>query len=131
MVELAEPVGLVLMDDDPGIVELLRDTCPEYYQVVVAAGTCGDIRGVMDQIISFQGILVAVLDQVLPDGLGEEIAWEIKEVRADALVVSFSGYLRSWGDANFQKGKQIFAFWDNIHELLLQAKKCREIVRTS
>lgn len=118
---MVEKIGVFLMDDEEMMRELLRETCPQEYQVLGEAATCQEAREKIPGIADFPGVLVAVLDGTLPDGRGEEIAKEFKEAREDTFVVSFSGDAtpQTWGDANFQKGGgSIFDLWKDLGKLI-------------
>jgi len=127
MIDTQIPIGIFLLDGEEPIRTFLRDECPEEYQILGEAATCKEARGMFPQLISFEGIVVGILDGTLPDGRGEDIALELKQARPDILTVSFSGdhIPQTWADANFQKPGSMLNLWRDVEELVSQIERCR------
>ena len=74
-------IGIFFLEDEPDMFELLKDTCPEEYKVLGEAKTCKEAREKIPELVSFDEIMVTILDGNLPDGYGEDIALEFKRAR--------------------------------------------------
>jgi DNA-binding NtrC family response regulator len=86
---------VLLVDDDPSLIRILIAGLRAHGLTPIAAGTAADALAVIaDPTV---GIDVIVMDVVLPDSFGAQVAMERTLYRPDVPVVYMSGYAR--GDA--------------------------------
>lgn len=89
------PLRVLLVDDDAGLIKSLTKALEARGMTVLSAGTAADALALIaDPAV---GIDIVVMDLVLPDSWGSQVAMEQTLYRPDVPVVYISGYAR--GDA--------------------------------
>jgi DNA-binding NtrC family response regulator len=88
---MASHFHILIVEDEPLIVEILRETLEEQYRVS-SANTVEEAR----ECLRASHVDVALVDSVLPDGHGDEVAAYAKAY--GAAVIQMSGYLQEIDD---------------------------------
>ena len=123
-------IGVFFVDDDKEFRKSLRGECPNpnKYQFLGEAASCQEARDKIPEFVSFQGILVVMMDSCLPDGRGQDIAREFTTARPETLVVSLSAMTlrEKWGHANFRKPvSSMPRLWGAVEQLVSGTGKYR------
>jgi signal transduction histidine kinase len=78
---------ILLVDDNPALVDNLREILEDGGYEVLASGTAADARR-----IAASGFDVALVDLRLPDGRGHDLAAELKALQPEAEVILLTGF---------------------------------------
>ncbi len=96
--------NIFLLDDHPVVRDILSASLDRRgHRVVVEAGSCGEARGLMDEIQA-QGVTASILDNRLGDGSGSEIAEELRKRGLGGVLISHStSEDLTWADHHVSK----------------------------
>ena len=82
---------IMVVDDEPAIVELVAETLKDAGYTVCTASSIEEAEGVLQK----EEVVLAVMDIYLPDGTGLDLARKIKAVGAKIPVIIMTGTPKS------------------------------------
>ena len=92
---------LLIVEDKGTVSYLLTQRAQEENHLVVGkAARVAQVRAFLESGLD---ITVAIIDQNLPDGSGDEVARLIREKYPEVWIVSFGHKEQKWGDINLSK----------------------------
>ncbi len=122
--DVEEPLSVLLIDDDPMMLESLAMALEDYgFRVLTASSGLGGLR-----VFREQRPAAVLTDIVMPGQDGLETMRQIRRDQPDAKVIAISGQLDKWdyldlaeklgADATFAKGGDVKRLVETLNQIL-------------
>ena len=99
--EEGQPIAILVVDDDPGVLALVR-RCLDDQRVTLIEASCG--KDALELIMTGPALDLLITDLRMPEIEGDELARQIRAVEPDVKVL----YLTSHVDSQFEAKPQLW-----------------------
>jgi two-component system cell cycle sensor histidine kinase/response regulator CckA len=100
-VEEGQPIAILVVDDDPGVLEVVR-RCLDDQRVTLIEASCG--KDALELIMAGPALDLLITDLRMPEMEGDELAGQVRAVEPDVRVL----YLTSHLDRQFEAKPQLW-----------------------
>jgi hypothetical protein len=100
-VEDRQPIAILVVDDDPGVLEVVR-RCLDDQRVTLIEASCG--KDALELIMTGPALDLLITDLRMPEMEGDELAGQVRAVEPDVKVL----YLTSHVDRQFEAKPQLW-----------------------
>ena len=99
--EEGQPIAILVVDDDPGVSEVVR-RCLDDQRVTLIEASCG--KDALELIMTSPTLDLLITDLRMPEMEGDELAGQVRAVEPDVKVL----YLTSHVDSQFEAKSKLW-----------------------